>query len=265
MVNNKCVEYFNKLKKQTDTILLNEEQEKLVRDWGNEKNEQNDGYINNVIYDFITGEQQPFLPKGIISLSHEKDFEIAYRFSEDNLLFIDFHFIFDDAVSLVATIAMKAEENKLYYTISRVFDVNGVIWKEHLIEKLLEEDYFCWMLEKVMYLTTYTLVFFTEYKNEVFIKQKKITSTVKKNQQNKRKNKSKSKRVVRLTKVVYELEVDESQKETLIKEKPKRQYERHIEAWTVRGHWRTTKTGKRVWVRPHVKGKGEIVPKTYTI
>lgn len=32
---------------------------------------------------------------------------------------------------------------------------------------------------------------------------------------------------------------------------------RHTEAWDVRGHWRTYKCGKRVWVRPYVKGNVE--------
>ena len=35
----------------------------------------------------------------------------------------------------------------------------------------------------------------------------------------------------------------------------KRWYERHTDSWGVRGHYRTYKSGKTVWVRPFVKGK----------
>jgi len=34
-----------------------------------------------------------------------------------------------------------------------------------------------------------------------------------------------------------------------------RVYVQHVESWKVRGHWRVYRTGKRVWVRPHVKGR----------
>lgn len=35
----------------------------------------------------------------------------------------------------------------------------------------------------------------------------------------------------------------------------KRRYERHTDSWGVRGHYRTYKSGRVVWVRPFVKGK----------
>jgi hypothetical protein len=34
-----------------------------------------------------------------------------------------------------------------------------------------------------------------------------------------------------------------------------RKYERHTDSWGVRGHYRTYKSGKTVWVRPYVKGE----------
>lgn len=45
----------------------------------------------------------------------------------------------------------------------------------------------------------------------------------------------------------------------------KNNYERHKESWSVRGHWRFyKKTGKKVWVKPHVKGNiEEVEGKTY--
>ena len=40
---------------------------------------------------------------------------------------------------------------------------------------------------------------------------------------------------------------------------PKRKYEKHTESFGVRGHYRTYKSGKTVWVRPFVKGQRENV------
>lgn len=34
-----------------------------------------------------------------------------------------------------------------------------------------------------------------------------------------------------------------------------RKYERHTDSWGVRGHYRTYKSGKTVWVRPYTKGE----------
>ena len=36
-----------------------------------------------------------------------------------------------------------------------------------------------------------------------------------------------------------------------------RKYERHTDSWGVRGHYRTYKSGKTVWVRPYTKGNAE--------
>lgn len=43
----------------------------------------------------------------------------------------------------------------------------------------------------------------------------------------------------------------------------KRQYKRHAESWTVRGHVRRYKSGKVVYIKPYNKGKGKKKPKTY--
>jgi hypothetical protein len=38
----------------------------------------------------------------------------------------------------------------------------------------------------------------------------------------------------------------------------KKEYDRHIESWTVRGHYRINKNGKKVWVKDYVKGDGVL-------
>lgn len=39
--------------------------------------------------------------------------------------------------------------------------------------------------------------------------------------------------------------------------KSMKNYQRHTDAWYTRGHWRTLKSGRRVWVKGHVKGDAD--------
>lgn len=43
----------------------------------------------------------------------------------------------------------------------------------------------------------------------------------------------------------------------------KKEYERHIESWTVRGHYRKTKTGEKIWIKDHVRGEGVLENRIY--
>lgn len=45
-------------------------------------------------------------------------------------------------------------------------------------------------------------------------------------------------------------------------DEPVREYERHIQKWTVRGHYRKTKNGK-VWIEQHTRGEGELEKRIY--
>lgn len=47
----------------------------------------------------------------------------------------------------------------------------------------------------------------------------------------------------------------------------KRTYERHTESWTVRGHWRNYRNGKKVWIKPHINGvnKESVKSKSYQL
>jgi len=45
----------------------------------------------------------------------------------------------------------------------------------------------------------------------------------------------------------------------------KREYTRKTESWLVRGHYRHYKNGKKVWIKPTVKGKGETSGNTYKL
>jgi hypothetical protein len=53
--------------------------------------------------------------------------------------------------------------------------------------------------------------------------------------------------------------------EELKSEKSKRgEYQRHIEQWSVRGHYRTI-NGKKIWIEPHVKGTGNLENRLYGV
>jgi hypothetical protein len=45
-------------------------------------------------------------------------------------------------------------------------------------------------------------------------------------------------------------------------DEPTREYQRHIQKWTVRGHYRRTKAGL-IWIEPHVRGEGELEKRIY--
>lgn len=78
-----------------------------------------------------------------------------------------------------------------------------------------------------------------------------------------KKRKNGQRNVVKLSegKTVYQYENAEEE----LSEGDKRKYERHAEAWSVRGHYRNLKSGKSVWVRGHKKGEGKKKGKDYTI
>lgn len=46
-----------------------------------------------------------------------------------------------------------------------------------------------------------------------------------------------------------------------------RQYNRQVDSWNVRGHWRQYKSGKRVWIEQSVRGRkdAKVKPQTYKI
>lgn len=76
-----------------------------------------------------------------------------------------------------------------------------------------------------------------------------------------KKNAKGKKSPTRIKKVIYNININkESTKFN------KQRYERHAEKWTVRGHWRSLKSGKKVWIPSYVKGEGkEITPKEYKL
>lgn len=75
-----------------------------------------------------------------------------------------------------------------------------------------------------------------------------------------KKGSKKKKSVTRIKRKFYKFKINKE-----VVAVSKREYERHVEKWTVRGHWRQTKNGK-VWIKPYLKGEGkEVTPKEYRL
>lgn len=75
----------------------------------------------------------------------------------------------------------------------------------------------------------------------------------------KKKGRSKKKKSsVKIGKKVYTVSVPEGIRTT------KTTRQKHTESWSVKGHWRQYKSGKKVWIPSYVKGdKAKVEPKTY--
>lgn len=87
----------------------------------------------------------------------------------------------------------------------------------------------------------------------VEIEEKRVTLPRK---NSKHKKKTLTRKVITLTPVVNVYQKNEGEKQTR---------EFTAESWTVRGHYRTFKNGKRSWIPPYTKGKGRVEPKTYRV
>jgi len=85
-------------------------------------------------------------------------------------------------------------------------------------------------------------------REEIQLNETRALSHVKKNK------KGKPGRKVYINKKVYRF------LQTPREPEEKRAMERHVDSWHVRGHWRHLKSGKKVWVKAHVKGNRDAEP-----
>lgn len=104
------------------------------------------------------------------------------------------------------------------------------------------------------------LFYMTETKRVEVIErnvQKKRTSKAKK-------GKKPTSRIVTVKETIYKPILLGSEKDT---RESRSTFTRHIESWGVRGHWRTYKSGKKIWIKPQVRGNTQKAPqpKTYVL
>ncbi len=94
--------------------------------------------------------------------------------------------------------------------------------------------------------------------NPTIIKDSETRIVKKSNKKGKHKNKTIRK--INLTNIRHVKEYSNTNINT-----DKRNYERHTESWTVRGHYRHYKSGKVVWIEPSTRGTGKPQGKVYNI
>ncbi|WP_053957143.1 hypothetical protein [Inediibacterium massiliense] len=110
-------------------------------------------------------------------------------------------------------------------------------------------------IQSVLYINAYT-----SFNQEQIIKQIKIHK--RKSQSKKAKKTGKKSKIKLIKQNIIRLNTDHIQ----LTEEEKKQYERHTFGWTVRGHWRTYKSGKKTWIKPQVRGdKNKISGKVYQV
>lgn len=99
------------------------------------------------------------------------------------------------------------------------------------------------------------MLFAAYYREEV--ERTKVVSRIEKPGKNRKNGKRSNRRMLTVRKYLIGSEI--------LSELP-RKYERHTESWGVRGHYRTLRSGKTVWVRAHTKGNAEKwEDKTYVV
>jgi hypothetical protein len=91
------------------------------------------------------------------------------------------------------------------------------------------------------------MLFATYYHEEV--QRTKVVSRIEKPGKNRKSGKRSNRRMLTVRKYMIGEEVLSELPQ------PKRKYEKHTESWGVRGHYRTLRSGKTVWVRPYTKGE----------
>lgn len=162
------------------------------------------------------------------------------------------------------------DEHYQYSVIKNDTRVFEIIWDKKtknvvtIVDKLeLNKDMKYEFIKSVISLHASTMAYIEYYGDKreyVNVKTKQINNKLN-NSAPTRKNKKKRKSVKLKTKKIYSISIDNE----AIK-RDKRRYERKTAGWSVRGFWRTYKSGKRVWINPYLKGdKRNIEPKDYEI
>lgn len=104
------------------------------------------------------------------------------------------------------------------------------------------------------------ILIYSQLNQESIIRQSRTHT--KKNQSKKDKRKGKKPKVKLIKQNIIKLNTDHIQ----LTEEERNHYKRHTFGWTVRGHWREYQSGKKVWIKPQIRGdKDKVQGKIYEI
>ncbi|EQB3101495.1 hypothetical protein ACYIU4_002858 [Clostridium botulinum] len=107
----------------------------------------------------------------------------------------------------------------------------------------------------------YNIISYSQLNQEQVIRQTKTHT--KKTHTKKDKRKGKKPRIKLIKQNIIKLNTNHIPELT---EEDITHYERHTFGWTVRGHWRTYQSGKKVWIKPQIRGdKSKVEGKIYEI
>ncbi|MHB9909388.1 hypothetical protein CF048_11320 [Clostridium botulinum] len=106
----------------------------------------------------------------------------------------------------------------------------------------------------------FSILIYSQFNEQFIVKQTKTHT--KKIQSKKDKRKGKKPRVKLIKQNIIRLNTEHIQ----LTEEDIKHHERHTFGWTVRGHWREYQSGKKVWIKPQIRGdKDKIEGKIYEI
>lgn len=172
---------------------------------------------------------------------------------------LDFYFSVDDDYS-VLIIGLR-ENGEAYYQGKVSVTKNG--FNIHVIQKTLDHNATKQALQS-SYKVLIEFLMYTHLKqSNTNIKVSKKNPFASKGENVPQKPKKARRNVVKLSKGKAIYKYDEIDSE--YSNDNKRTYSRQTESWSVRGHYRTLKSGKRVWIKGYKKGNGDTKGKDYTI
>jgi len=241
---------FKRLDK-VDKILLSAEDSKHLDDW----------WLN--IHDGAFNDFHPVLEEGLIS--HEVNPNVIYDQSivmaqdlTPKLLFLYFKQL--DDVRVYYEIYRMISDNQVAYILKGI--KNYAELKSDLTINTenhigLRKEHAIHFLDSITSSHIALMNYMELYRD---VKERVSSKTVRKKSTKKAKNGKNKKNTRPIKIVVYNVKVPQN----AVTDEEKRAYQRMKEAWTVRGHWRTLPSGKKTWVKPHVKGnKEKLEPNIY--
>ncbi|ADU28512.1 hypothetical protein [Evansella cellulosilytica] len=233
-----------------DRILLTSEDSKRLDDW----------WLN--IHEGAFNEFRPVLEEGVII----QELDPHLKFDKD---FVKAHGL---TTSLALLYFKQLDDVRVYYEIYRTIGENQV---EHILEgtknyvelksdlTINKNNHIGLKIEHaVHYLDAVTsshialmnyMELYRDERERVSFQKLRKTKT-------KKTKKGKKKNTRPINMVVYNIKIPDVH----ITEEERQAYKKMKEAWKVRGHWRTLPSGKKTWIKPHIKGnKEKLEPNIY--
>lgn len=251
------------MNKALDRIVIDEKTLTKIRDW-NLNNNNLDGkdgkyFTSKIGHLYLTKEaiNREFpLTQGILEFKHDDENKKVIEFYEFKIIknTIKGSFYLDNDKNVKGTVSeyvYNFETNEFSEFSCSLIKPGDTSPKSLKLFEDIKNDVSQFCLS-----TIFTLIFIAEFREDTEVITETRINFINSNSQNKSKNKKKKPLKIGIYHINPNFQVSIE----------KRKFERHTEAWGVRGHWRNyKKSGKRVWVKEHDKGQGVKEGKTYLI